>query len=186
MIKIKSLLVEMTYDTNIWYHGSASGDLRGGKTGLHLGTYKAAKEALEATIGIPVEGEWDGKRLYGETLLCGDKTLKSKNIFPTGFNCDVPEYDFYPDDDFSPIKEWRRTQDYNYKLSNRPAIKAYKILCPITNMMTNPYNDAKANGYMKGLLKSGRGRNGFYYKNDAEDYGSISVVVPNGSCVKEV
>ncbi len=72
MIKLTGLLLEWK-DANIWHRGSATGDLRGGKTGLHLGTFKAAKQALEATIGIPVEGEWDGHREYGKTLLCGRK-----------------------------------------------------------------------------------------------------------------
>ena len=53
----------------VWYHGSVSGDLRGGRTGLHLGTYEAATQALEARIGVPAEGEWDGKREYGKTKL---------------------------------------------------------------------------------------------------------------------
>lgn len=40
---------------NTFWHGSPSGDLRGSKNGLHIGTYEAAKQALEARIGIPVE-----------------------------------------------------------------------------------------------------------------------------------
>lgn len=177
MIRLSSLIKE-TIDTHIWYHGSPSGDLRCGVSGLHLGTYKAAKEALEARIGIPVEGEWDGTRKYGETLLCGRITLKKKGIFPTGFNCDVSNEDFYPTT--SP-----RYAPY-LKLNMTPAIKRYKITCPISNTIHNPYNDWKANGYMKASLKKGNARRGFYYKNESEDYGSISVVVPNGDCVEEV
>jgi len=55
MIKLKSLINETVY-TDIWYHGSPSGDLRGGISGLHLGTFKASKEALEAKIGIKSDG----------------------------------------------------------------------------------------------------------------------------------
>jgi hypothetical protein len=178
MIKLKELILEYIIDHGEWYHGSASGDLRGGTSGLHLGTYLAAKQALEARIGIPVNGEWDGKREYGKTLLCGKNTLKQKNIFPTGFNCDVPEEDFYPSE---PPKD-----ALYLKLTMKPAIKKYKILCPITNTINNPYEDFKANGYMKALLKRGNAKRGFYYKNVAEDVGSISVVVPNGDCVKEI
>jgi hypothetical protein len=178
MIKLKSLLTEYVYDTEIWYHGSPSGDLRGGSSGLHLGTKLAAKEALEARVGIPVEGEWDGTREYGKTLLCGKTTLKTRKIFPTGFNCDVPDEDFYPS----------KTPEHTpyLSLTMKPAIKPYKIICPMTNTNTSPYNDWKANGYMKASLKKGNAKRGFYYKNESEDYGSISVVVPNGSCVKEV
>lgn len=170
--------MENTKDTNVWYHGSPSGDLRGGVSGLHLGTYKAAKEALETRIGIPVEGEWDGRRKYGETLLCGKITLKKKTIFPTGFNCDVPDNDFYP------VESPKHTSYLT--LTMTPAIKKYRILCPISNTVHNPYNDWKANGYMKASLKKGNSCRGFYYKNESEDYGSISIVVPNGDCVEEV
>jgi hypothetical protein len=179
MIKLLDLLVEY-HDTNIWYHGSASGDLRGGKTGLHLGTALAAKQALEATIGIPIEGYWDGTREYGKTLLCGKNTLKHRGIFPTGINCDVTEEDFYV------TPEIIRRRSSFITSSMKPSIKKYKIVCRMTNTPENPYPDFKANGYMGGLLKRGIAKNGFYYKNESEDYGSISAVVPNGTCVKEV
>jgi len=178
MIKLKSLLNEIVYDHNTWYHGSASGDLRGGKTGLHLGTFKAAKQALEARIGTPVDGEWDGTREYGKTLLCGKKSLKERNQFPTGFNCDVSDNNFYP------------TQSPKHaiylSLTMKPVIKKYKIICPMTNTNMSPYDDFKANGYMAASLKRGNAKRGFYYKNESEDYGSVSIVIPNGNFVKEV
>lgn len=190
MIKLKSLLLkEIIYDTNVWYHGSPSGDLRGGKTGLHLGTYKAAKQALEARIGVPVEGEWDGTREYGKTLLCGKNTLYDKdhyNICPSGFSCDVPNEDFYVK--YHPELFTLLTYSNGSKipLLVKPSIKAYKILCPMTNHISKPYEDDKANGYMKSSLKRGNAKRGFYYTNMSEDEGSISVVVPNGNCVKEI
>ncbi len=183
MIKLKNLINEIIYDSGIWYHGSPSGDLRGGRTGLHLGTYQAAKQALEARIGIPVEGEWDGSREYGKTLLCGKKTLnKRHNQSITGFNADIhnegPEKDFYPT---------QSPKDSPYLLlTMKPAIKKYKILCPITNTKQIPYYDEVANKYMFKALKRGNAKMGFYYVNAGEDNGSISVVVPNGKCVKEV
>ncbi len=186
MIKLKNLLNEVVkgdYSDGIWYHGSASGNLRGGKTGLHLGTFKAAKEALEATIGIPVEGEWDGTREYGKTLLCGKETLKKRNIFPTGFNCRVPYKDFYPSHDG--MHSFYSDQSI-IPLTVKPSIKRYKIICKINNNLCNPYEDFKANGYMAASLKKGNAKNGFYYRNIGEDEGSISLVVPNGSCVKEI
>jgi hypothetical protein len=180
MIKLKDLISEITYDNSVWFHGSASGDLRGGKTGLHLGTALAAKEALEATIGIPVDGEWDGTREYGKTLLCGKNTLKQRGIFATGFNCDVPNDDFYPT--LSMIRRWSSF----ITLTMKPAIKKYKIICPMTNTNTSFYNDGPANGYMRASLKRGNAKRGFYYRNVSEDPGSISAVVPNGDCVKEI
>ena len=178
MIKLRDLIYEIIYDQAVWYHGSPSGDLRGGRTGLHLGTYKAATQALEARIGIPVEKYWDGTREYGKTLLCGKNTLKQRKIFPTGFNCDIPDNDFYP------IESLKHTPYLS--LSMKPAVKKYKLLCPMTNTNMSPHGDWKANGYMSASLKRGNAKRGFYYKNDSEDYGSISVVVPNGSCVKEI
>lgn len=178
MIKLRTLLNELYHDSGVWYHGSPSGDLRGGVSGLHLGTFKAAKQALEARIGAPVEGEWDGTREYGKTLLCGKKSLKLKGISISGFNCDIGDEDFYPT---------QSPKDAQYlTMSMKPAIKKYKILCPTTNTISNPYPDFKANGYMQGLLKRGIAKNGFYYKNEGEDSGSISIVVPNGTCVKEI
>ena len=184
MILLKSLLSERFYtDTGIWYHGSASGDLRGGSAGLHLGTFLAAKQALEATIGIPVDGEWDGTREYGKTLLCGKHSLKQKHISPTGFNCEIPDEDFYPSiDGMHPFYSDRS----EIPMTVKPKIGKYKIICPMTNTTSNPYHDWKANGYMAASRKRGNAKRGFYYKNESEDYGSISVVVPNGDCVKEV
>lgn len=181
MIKLRDLLHERYYqDTAIWYHGSASGDLRGGKQGLHLGTFLAAKQALEASIGAPVDGEWDGTRAYGKTLLCGKNSLKRKSISVTGFNCVAP------DDDFFVTKEMTMRWTKYLTPEMKPAIKKYHIICPMTNAPQNPYHDWKANGYMRGLLKRGIAKRGFYYKNESEDYGSISAVVPNGTCVKEI
>jgi hypothetical protein len=78
-MKFLNYLNESDY---IWYHGTASGDLRGGRSGLHVGTYEAAKEALDATIGIPAKGDWDGTREYGKTLLAGKKkTERNRSIY---------------------------------------------------------------------------------------------------------
>jgi hypothetical protein len=53
----------------VFWHGSPSGDLRGGKSGLHVGTKEAAKQALEARIGIPADGKgWSGDREYVPAL----------------------------------------------------------------------------------------------------------------------
>ena len=98
---IRNILFESQFDFRVFYHGSTDKELKG-KNGIHVGTYLAAKEALESRIGVPVEGEWDGKRKYGETLLCGKKELQRREkeegiLCITGFNCekDVPEENYY-------------------------------------------------------------------------------------------
>ena len=81
----------LTYNQNIFFHGSTDENLDG-KQGIHIGTKLAATQALEARIGIPATGEWDGTREYGNTPLAGKKTLKrlnntTKPYCETGFNC---------------------------------------------------------------------------------------------------
>jgi hypothetical protein len=186
-------LLKEYQDNNIWYHGSASGDLRGGKNGLHLGTRKAANQALEATIGLRADGqEWDGTQEYGKTLLAGRQTLQrfhvEKNYWTSGFNCGgrdcpLPEEDFYPINyAYRASFSDRSHVPFNFK----PAVKAYKIICQMTNTPQNPYRDWHANGYMRAALTRGNAKRGYYYKNVSEDEGSVSAVVPNGSCVQEV
>ena len=68
MSKTKSL--KCKENKSIFWHGSPSGDLRGGKTGLHVGTKLAATEALEARIGIPAKGSWNGKKEYFLCVNC--------------------------------------------------------------------------------------------------------------------
>ena len=50
-----------------------------------------------------------------------------------------------------------------------------KITGPMTDTV---HADFAANGRMKGHLKRGTAKRGYYYKNEAEDSGSISAVVP--------
>ena len=162
----------------VFWHGSDNGDLRGGTTGLHVGTYEAAKQALEARIGVPAEGEWDGTREYGKTLLAGKKTLaKPENQWKnTGHNAfNVPEEDYLPGDRKERAKY---SNGETVPLDVKPVIEPVKITGKMTNTPNNPHEDFKANGYMKGALKKGNARNGYYYKNEGEDAGSISATLP--------
>src|ERR1035437_9035982 len=92
---------ELKKDPNIFWHGSPSGDMRGSEYGLHIGTHEAAKQALEARIGVKADGtDWNGTEEYGKTKLAGKKTLKKldpKGNLETGHNSgnDVPENDYY-------------------------------------------------------------------------------------------
>lgn len=164
----------------IWWHGSMSGDLRGGKTGLHLGTKLAAMQALNAHIGIPAIGQWDGTREYGKTLLAGQKTLKKldpRGYNVTGYNVDAPQEDYYP------TKSIKYADGTTAPMTNKPSIQAFKLTGGMTNTSWSPHPDFKANGYMAASLKKGNAKNGFYYTNEGEDAGSVSIVVPNGNHV---
>lgn len=169
------------FDIGIWWHGSPTNDYRGGVTGLHLGTKKAAEEALTARIGHPLEGYWDGTREYGKTKLCGQYTLRERGIHSTGYNCDAPIEDFFPTE-----MDERATVGNGVVVpfESKPSIKPFKIVGPMSNTPQNPYDDFKANGYMKASLKKGNAKRGFYYRNVGEDAGSISAVVPNANHIE--
>ena len=89
-----------TYGTyngdNIFYHGAVCNVLN--NKHIHLGTYEAAKQALEARIGVPAFGIWDGTRVYKNTLLKGKNNID--DLCYTGYNCgpDVPEENYLPTD----------------------------------------------------------------------------------------
>ena len=166
--------------TTIWWHGSPSGDLRGGTHGLHVGTKQAATEALESRIGIPADGKgWTGDREYGKTLLAGKATLKKMNHSPTGYNCGAPEEDFYPADNSYKAKH---SDGSIIPMTDKPSVKPYYIIGPMTNSIYTPYEDGKANALMKAQkTRYGQGKRGYYYTNIGEDSGSISAVVPSGA-----
>lgn len=162
-------------ESNVFWHGTPSGDLRGGPQGLHVGTRKAAEEALHARIGYPAEGAWDGTREYGKTKLAGYKTLAARGVYPTGFNSSgLPDEDFYPSQ--------MPTFGDGTKMSpaHKPDIFSVKIVGPMSNSTWAPHPDYKANGYMQGAIKRGTPKQGYYYRNVAEDEGSVSAVVPPG------
>ena len=167
---------------NVYWHGSASGDLRGGVTGLHIGTKRAATEALEARIGIPADGKgWTGNREYGKTLLAGKDTLKKldpKGYNETGFNVDVPKEDFYP------AERAKYSDTSTISLTSKPNIQPFKIKGRMTNTPQTPYEDFKAGGYMAAQKKKGKAKSGYFYENVGEDAGSISATVPSGEHIE--
>ncbi len=163
---------ELKQDKSVFWHGTPTQDLRGGKTGLHVGTYEAAKDALNARIGIPVEGDWNGNREYGKTLLAGQKTLKERGESITGINCDVPEEDFYPDEKMIKYSPYM-------KIDSKPTIIPVKIKGEMSNTKFTPHRDEIANGLMMRHKNLGNAKRGYYYKNIAEDEGSISATVPS-------
>lgn len=169
----------------IFYHGSTDENLAG-KKGIHVGTKKAATQALEARIGVPAEGEWDGIREYSKTLLAGKKSLSDKpenKWKATGFNCgkDVPEEDYYPEQ-----REEKATYSDNTEIPMdcKPIVFEVKVIGDMTNGPDTPHTDMKANALMSRALRMGNAKRGYYYINDGEDSGSISAVVPNKSFLK--
>lgn len=165
----------------VFWHGSPSGDLRGSSNGLHVGTYEAAKQALEARIGIPAEGTWDGTREYGKTLLAGKQRIESINPYGvTGYNCEAPNEDYYP--------TGRATYGDGtlIPLTVKPNIIPVRITGKMTNTPNNPHEDFKANGLMRGQISRGKAKSGYYYKNEGEDSGSISAVLPNGTHIERL
>ena len=169
---------------DVWWHGSGSGDLRGGKTGLHLGTRAAAEDALNARIGIPVEGSWDGTREYGKTKLAGKNTILKRNPYDlSGHNATAPDEDYFPHehpDGMPAVSGQHIPMEPHWK----PNIAGYRIKGVMTNTVRTPHGDWKANGYMKGALKRGNAKRGYFYRNEGEDAGSISAVVPSGAHVE--
>jgi hypothetical protein len=153
-----------------FFHGTPSGDLRGGHYGLHVGTRQAAADALNARIGEPAEGEWDGTRIYGQTKLRGSHGVS----MDTGLR--DTSADYYPDPEKLP------TYSDGTKVAHDaiPEIMPVRITGPMTNTPSTPHEDFKANGMMAGQVKRGRAKRGYYYENVAEDEGSISAVVPPG------
>lgn len=169
-----------SYD-NFW-HGSPSGELKGSSSGIHIGTYQAAKEALGARIGYRADGkDWDGSQAYGDTLLAGTKTLKSRGLYPTGFNAGVErkgiEGDFVVTDYPDIIPKYSGGEPISKQ--SKPNLFKVKIVGPMSNTPATAYDDFKANGYMKASIKRGNAKNGFFYNNVSEDAGSISAVVPS-------
>ena len=171
---------------NTWWHGSPSGDLRGGTSGLHLGTKEAALDALRARIGVPADGSmWDGTRKYGETKLAGKNTLNSMGKYLiTGHNVDAPDEDYYAHEH----PRGMPTVGAGVKVDPdwKPSLKPYKIVGEMSNSPRSPHSDSRANSMMKASLTKGSARRGYYYRNEGEDSGSISAVVPNGDHVREV
>lgn len=181
---IHDYLTESYNNYNVFYHGSTDKNLAG-KKGIHVGTKLAATQALQSRIGVPVEGEWDGTREYGKTLLAGKNTLKKKYhelgyFCDTGFNCgrDIPEDDYYPTE----RKERAKYSDGTpIPFNSKPIVFPVRIIGRMTNSPYKPHTDEKANSMMLRNLKIGNAKSGYYYVNIGEDYGSISAVVPNAS-----
>lgn len=176
--------VKQSPSNEIMWHGTPSGDLRGGTTGLHVGTRTAATQALEARIGMRADGKpWDGTQEYGKTLLAGRKTLARLHpdgLRATGYNASLPEEDHYP------TGEAKYSDETPVAKTAKPNVMPVKITGPMTNTNTSPIRDSAANTRMSRQLKEGSAQKGVYYKNIGEDDGSVSAALPGPSHVEQM
>jgi len=179
MVEVQRLVNNKLAKQGAYWHGTPSGSLQGGISGLHVGTKQAAMEALEARIGIPADGKgWNGDREYEKTLLAGKNKINS-GVFGkyrlTGFNASAPENDYYPSK--MPTVGNNVPVDPTWKPWLRPVL--------ITGKMDSKVKtDRSANQTMKKRIEKGKIDEGFYYVNEGEDYGSVSAVLPSGNFVK--
>jgi hypothetical protein len=185
---IKEIIKE-SFDNDqkhIFYHGTPDIRTWDGKfKGIHVGTKRAATEALDAKIGIPYDGEWDGTRVYGETRIAGEKRAKELGKYVAGHTYDIFRKLGYDIDSYYPKDVPDILPSYSngdiIPLDCKPIIFKCKIIGPMTNSIYRPHRDAVANGMINRNMNKGNARRGYYYINDAEDPGSISAVVPDAS-----
>lgn len=159
-----------------WWHGSPYGGPTDtpGSTGVHVGTQEAARQALNARVGHRADGkDWDGSTEYGKTLLAGSNTLQKLGRMSTGYSIGNGE-DHYPKPDSATPHHLK------------PALFPVEIAGKMSNTEDRPQGDWQANGRMRGNLQRGTARSGYFYKNIAEDEGSVSAVVPGWGHLRDL
>lgn len=169
---------EFASNKDTYWHGSPNGvaGLKVAPNGLHVGTQEAARQALNARIGLRADGkDWDGSQEYGKTLLAGKKTLADRGHWPTGYSVHAPDEDHHPT---GSAVYGVGGPGSKVPLDVKPHLFPVRIVGGMSNP-GDPHRDFHANGYMQAQIKQGRARNGYYYRNEGEDSGSISAVVPN-------
>lgn len=159
----------------VFYHGTPDertwDQPHGAAYGLHVGTEESARQALNARIGKPHEGDWDGTREYGKTLLSPYQ--------PTGEerNLEAPHY---------PSGRATYSTGHQVPMDARPSIFPVRIIGPMIGHPAAPVTDDYANARMHGQITRGHARSGYFYRNNAEDYGSISAAVPSAAHLERV
>ena len=158
-----------------FYHGTPDertwDQPHGAAYGLHVGTEESARQALNARIGRPLEGDWDGTREYGKTLLSPYQTTGGER------NLEAPRY---------PSGRATYSTGHQVPMDARPSIFPVRITGPMTNHPAVPMEDAQANGRMRAQITRGQARRGYFYRNTGEDEGSISAVVPSAAHLERV
>ena len=180
--------IAMAAHDGVFWHGSPSGELAGGPYGLHVGSYLAAKQALEARIGRRADGkDWDGTQEYGKTLL-------DRNQYSSLWHPDTKTWSRHMVEnppDYAPADRPPRYSDGTpVAMESKPNLFPVRITGPMSNTPDTPHSDTRANGLMRGLVTRGKANRGFYYTNEGEGVHTdpltgnlkydISAVVPNG------
>lgn len=157
-----------------FYHGTP--DERtfstGGARGIHVGTYEAARQALEAHIGTPAEGDWDGSREYGKTPLVSNEKHMG---YATGLSYrdnGQPRHEHAKYNDGTPVPH-----------DARPSIFGVQITGPMADGVKS---DAVANAQIKRQISRGQAKRGYFYGNVGEDTGSVSAVVPSAEHLRRL
>lgn len=160
-------------DGETWYHGTPDERHwdKGGPYGFHVGSYEAARQALEATIGAPAEGDWDGTREYGKTPIVSNK----KNMgYHTGLSYrdkGQPRHENARYGDGTPIPP-----------DARPSIFPVRITGRMANSPEQPADDEYANNQVRRRSAP----YGYYYSNVGEDSGSVSAALPSAKHVERI
>ena len=175
--RLLSMGFEEAFEPQELWHGSHSREMAG-KRGVHAGTKRAATQALEARIGIPAEGEWDGTRVYRDTLLASQRHIEAMGKYVTGINCDAPQ-----DEDYYPTKPPTFSDGSPMPMDSKPEVFRVRVVGKMRNQR-KPYSDEKANSLARRLLAKGKFDRGFSYENEGEDTGSVSVVVPHAGFLR--
>lgn len=144
---------------NIWWHGSASGDIGGGDRdiGLHVGDYQTAAENLNATVGPNPnhpQGRWEGKTSLAEA-------------YPEGF-----------DENGNPDRNWLGKYRFAHPDgtpmhgSYRPNVFPVAITGPMGNTINNTVSDGQAHMLMRRQhTRPPKTLKGYYYINAGEGAG---------------
>lgn len=151
---------------NVWWHGSASGDVGGGdrSDGLHIGDYQTAAEALNAHIGPNPhhpEGRWTGDHSLSESF--PDLFDKNGDQILADADPERPKWNRY---------QMRHPDGTPMHGSYRPNVFPVAITGPMGNTTDTAVSDGQAHA----LMRRQRSRppktpKGYYYINGGEGTG---------------
>ena len=179
---------------NVWWHGSASGNIGGGdrNDGLHIGDYQTAADNLNAVLGKNPhhsQGRWTGEHSLAEA-------------FPESFeeNGDsIPKID-HSNCDYGDASTWARRFHHPDGTpmhgSYRPNIFPIAITGPMGNTTDTAVSDGQAHALMRRQhTRPPKTPKGYYYINAGEGQGvspetgivsTLSATVPSVNHVQKL
>lgn len=168
---------------NVWWHGSASGDIGGGNAsfGLHVGDYQTAADNLASRVGKNPhhpEGRWTGTTSLAEA--------KPERFDEDGNQIrDSSGYYGFTHSDGTPMHG-----------SLRPNVFPVKIVGPMGNTTDTATSDGQAHALMRRQhTRPPKNPKGYYYINAAEGDGAspetgivnaVSAALPSVSHVEKL